>query len=202
MCVCTFSKLALVCISYHCGAWYAFHTTAEIVWHHTVLSYQQKGSDFGSFMTLKEGNLWYKFEGPSCYGNRVVYSFHSAMVWNAYHALQWYEMYTSANFEKSILNRFKPPVFSKHQIWTKSKTFWKLVSSDVLSEVVLYKVVSSAYKYTDIGESFNEGGRSLIRSKNKKEVQEWNPVGPRIKHPWPFTELQSLMTTCWVLLLR
>ena len=51
-------------------------------------------------MTLKEDTLWYKFEGPSCYGNRVVYSFHSAMVWNAYHALQWYEMHTSANFEK------------------------------------------------------------------------------------------------------
>ena len=32
------------------------------------------------FMTLKEGNQWYKFEGPSYYGNRVVYSFHSAMV--------------------------------------------------------------------------------------------------------------------------
>ena len=33
-----FSKLALVCISYHCGTWYAFHTIAEIVWHHTVFS--------------------------------------------------------------------------------------------------------------------------------------------------------------------
>ena len=31
-------------------------------------------------MTLKEGNLWYKFQCPSCYGNRLVYSFHSAMV--------------------------------------------------------------------------------------------------------------------------
>ena len=28
------------------------------------------------FRTLKEGNLSYKFEGPSYYGNRVVYSFH------------------------------------------------------------------------------------------------------------------------------
>ena len=31
MCDTNFSKLALVCISYHCGAWYAFHTIAEIV---------------------------------------------------------------------------------------------------------------------------------------------------------------------------
>ena len=75
MCL-NFSKLALVCIPYHCGAWYAFHTIAEMVWHHTLLPYQQKGSDFDGFMTLKEGNLWYKFEGPSCYGNRVVYPFH------------------------------------------------------------------------------------------------------------------------------
>ena len=41
-----FSNIALVCISYHCGA-----------------------SDFDGFVTLKEGNLWYKFEGPTCYGN-------------------------------------------------------------------------------------------------------------------------------------
>ena len=43
-------------------------------------------------MTLKENNLWYKFEGPRCYGNRVVYCFISAMVWNAYRALLCYEM--------------------------------------------------------------------------------------------------------------
>ena len=29
MCVFDFSNLALVCISYHCRPWYAFHTTAE-----------------------------------------------------------------------------------------------------------------------------------------------------------------------------
>ena len=36
-------------------------------------------------MTLKEGNLWYKFEGPSCYGNQifVLISF-----------LQWYKTHT------------------------------------------------------------------------------------------------------------
>ena len=33
-----FTKMALVCISYHCGAWNAFHTIAKMVWHHTVLS--------------------------------------------------------------------------------------------------------------------------------------------------------------------
>ena len=49
-------------------------------------------------MTLKEGNLSYKFEGPSCYGNHgVLISF-----------LQWYEMHISANFEKS-----KTLIFSK-----------------------------------------------------------------------------------------
>ena len=64
-------------------------------------------------MTLKEGNLWYKFKGPSCYGNRVVYSFHSAMVWNAYHALQLYEMHTSA--KKCI-----PVLILKSQIFLKS----------------------------------------------------------------------------------
>ena len=31
-------------------------------------------------MTLKESNLWYKFEGPSCYGDRVV--------------IQWYDTHT------------------------------------------------------------------------------------------------------------
>ena len=31
MCVFNFSKLAVVFISYHCGAWYAFHTIAEMV---------------------------------------------------------------------------------------------------------------------------------------------------------------------------
>ena len=40
----------------------------------------QKSSDFDGFMTLKESNLWYKFEGPSCYGNQAVYSFRSTMV--------------------------------------------------------------------------------------------------------------------------
>ena len=40
----------------------------------------RRGSNFDGFMTLNEGNLWYKFEGPSCYGNKVVYSFISAMV--------------------------------------------------------------------------------------------------------------------------
>ena len=90
-----FSKLALICISYHCGAWYAFHTFAKLEWHRTVLSKQQKWSDVDGFMTLKEGYLWYY--GPSCYGNRVVHSF-----------LQWYETHTSVNFEKS-----KTPIFSK-----------------------------------------------------------------------------------------
>ena len=39
-----------------------------------------EGSDIDGFITLKENHLWYKFQGPRCYGNRVVYSFHSAMV--------------------------------------------------------------------------------------------------------------------------
>ena len=57
----------MVCVSYHCR----YGMTSYCV---------QKGSDFDGFMTLKEGNLWYKFEGPSCYGIQVVYSFHSAIV--------------------------------------------------------------------------------------------------------------------------
>ena len=60
-------------------------------------------SDFDGFMTLKEGNLWYKFEGPSYYGNELCTHFISAVVWNAYHALQWYEMHTRANFLKPII---------------------------------------------------------------------------------------------------
>ena len=42
----------------------------------------------------------------SCYDNQVMYSFISAVVWNAYHALQWYEMHTSANFGKSKTHIF------------------------------------------------------------------------------------------------
>ena len=38
----------------------------------------------------------------------------------------------------------------------------------LLSEAVLYKSASSAYKSTDIGEFFNERGRSSINSKNKR----------------------------------
>ena len=80
MCVFKCSKLALICISCHCGAWYAFHTIAEMVWHRTVLSSNRRVR-LQWFMTLKAGNLWYKFESPICYGNRVVLiSF-----------LQWYE---------------------------------------------------------------------------------------------------------------
>ena len=40
----------------------------------------EKGSDFDGFMTLKEGNLCYKFEGHSCYGNELCTHFISAMV--------------------------------------------------------------------------------------------------------------------------
>ena len=34
MCAFDFSKLAMVCILYHCRAWYAFHTIAEMKWVH------------------------------------------------------------------------------------------------------------------------------------------------------------------------
>ena len=46
-------------------------------WYDIILCYHsnRRGQTL-NFMTLKLGNLWYKFEGPCCYGNRVVYSFH------------------------------------------------------------------------------------------------------------------------------
>ena len=37
----------------------------------------------------------------------------SAMVGTAYHALQWYEMHTSANFEKPKLHFLKQIIFLK-----------------------------------------------------------------------------------------
>ena len=37
----------------------------------------------------------------------------SVMVWNAYHALQWYEMHTTANFEKSKAHIFSNKNFSQ-----------------------------------------------------------------------------------------
>ena len=54
--------------------------------------------------------------------------FISAMVWNAYHALQWYEMHTSANFEKSKTHIFS--VFLK----SINSLFYILQTSLSLSE--------------------------------------------------------------------
>ena len=60
-------------------------------------------------MTLKEGNLWYKFEGPSCYGNHVVYT---------HFILQWYETHTMlCNDMKCI-----PVLILKSQIHKFSQT--------------------------------------------------------------------------------
>ena len=43
-----------------------------------MLLYGEKGKTMDFFRNychpLKEGNLWYKFEGPSCSGNRAIYS--------------------------------------------------------------------------------------------------------------------------------
>ena len=55
--------------------------------------------------------------------------------------------------------------FFKHQVLTESNTFRRFVSKGHLSKEVLYKVVSSAYKSTAIGEFFNEKGRSFITRK-------------------------------------
>ena len=62
---------SVVCVSYHCR---------NGMTSYCVVIATEGFRHFDGFMTLKEGNLWYKFEGPSCYGNRVVYSFHPAMV--------------------------------------------------------------------------------------------------------------------------
>ena len=45
-------------------------------WYDIILCCHSNRKGQTGFMTLKEGNLWYKFEGPSCYGNQVVYSFY------------------------------------------------------------------------------------------------------------------------------
>ena len=55
-----------VCVSYHCRN--------GMTSYYVVIA--TKGSDFDGFMTLKESNLLCNFAGPSCYGNRVVYSLH------------------------------------------------------------------------------------------------------------------------------
>ena len=50
-------------------------------WYDIILCcHSNRRVDYDCFVALKEFNLWYKFHDPSCYGNRVVYSFHSAMV--------------------------------------------------------------------------------------------------------------------------
>ena len=61
---------SMVCISYRCRNGMTSYCVVTA----------QKGSDFDGFMTLKEGNLWYIFEGPSCYGNELCTHFISAMV--------------------------------------------------------------------------------------------------------------------------
>ena len=95
--------------------WYVFHTIAEHgmrfiplqKWYDIILCcHSNRLVPTLMVSLLKECNLWYKFQSPSCYGSRSVYSFHSWVVWNAYRRLQWYEMHTSANFEKSKTHIF------------------------------------------------------------------------------------------------
>ena len=71
-----------------------------------------------------------------------------------------------------------------------------------VSKEVLYKVVSSAYKSTAIGEFFNEKGRSFIKKQHKR-VPKIDPCGiPQTTSPileldffLPFAEFCCLGTT-------
>ena len=39
-------------------------------WNDIILCFHSnRRADYDGLMTLKEGNIWYKFEGPSCCGN-------------------------------------------------------------------------------------------------------------------------------------
>ena len=61
---------SMVYISYHCRNGMTSYCVVIAT----------EGVDFDGFMTLKECNLCYKFEGPSCYGNELCSHFISAVV--------------------------------------------------------------------------------------------------------------------------
>ena len=71
-----FSNLALVCMMKISEAWHAVHAIAESERHHNCVVIATEGIILDGQVTSLEGNVWYKFECPSCYGNQTVHSFH------------------------------------------------------------------------------------------------------------------------------
>ena len=76
---------SMVCVSYHCRN---EMSTPRLPYN----LYDR----LPSFKVMKPS----KSDPFCCYDNTVWCHTISAMVWNVYHAPQWYEMHTSANFEK------------------------------------------------------------------------------------------------------
>ena len=64
-----------------------------------------------------------------------------------------------------VLSIFIIILFSGHQMLSKFKACWRLISNISLSEPISYNVVSSAYKSTDQVESPINRGKSQIKFK-------------------------------------
>ena len=88
----------------------AMHAIAETEWHHSCVVRATKRVILwwpGNFI---EGNVWYKFEGPGCYGNRTVHSFHFSNDMQSCHAPKICILHTSANIEKSKAQFFQTSI--------------------------------------------------------------------------------------------
>ena len=57
-------------------AWHVLHAIAETGRHHNCvdIAAERVILRWPGTVTPLEGNVWYKFEGPSCFGNRTVHS--------------------------------------------------------------------------------------------------------------------------------
>ena len=81
---------SIVCVSYHCR-----NEISTQLGYHRNWDFQIYTIDYPPSIMKPS-----KSDPFCCYDNTVWCHTNSAMVWNAYHAPQWYEMHTSATFGK------------------------------------------------------------------------------------------------------
>ena len=86
------------------------------------------------------------------YGNRVAYPFHSAMVWNACHALQWYEIHTNANFEKSKTHIFLKSINSLLWVFRFHKTKGTSKTLLISQYLLFYSNYVKVFTITNFGD--------------------------------------------------
>ena len=97
-------------------AWYAFHSIAEMVWHHSCVVIATEWVRLGWPGNVTWGNLFYKFEVLVAMVTELCTHTISAMVWTLYHVSESFILQTSANFKKSKMQIFSNKEYFSNQI--------------------------------------------------------------------------------------